>query len=120
MRAFNCRSEELSVHDGCVLWGSRVIIPKNGHHGVLELLYDGHPGISHMKEIARSIVWWPRLTNKVEEMVRNCSQCQQHQKASPQSPLYLGNGHTCLIVVDACSKWMEVEVEPSTAASYTS
>ena len=63
MRPFSQRSEELSVQDGCVLWGSRVSIPKKGQQGVLELLHDGHPGISRMKGIARSIVWWPGLTN---------------------------------------------------------
>ena len=139
MRPFNRRSEELSVQDGCVLWGSRVIIPKKGQQGarVLELLHDGHPGISRMKGIVRSIVWWPVLTNEIEEMVWNCSQCQQHQKAPPQSPLHPWEwpdqpwlhlhidhagpflGKQFLILVDAHSKWMEVEVVPSTATSYT-
>ena len=137
MRLFNRRSEELSVQDGCVLWGSRVIIPKKGQQGVLELLHDGHPSISRMKEIARSIVWWPGLTNEIEEMVRNRSQCQQHQKAPPQSPLHPWEwpdqpwlrlhidhagpflGKQFLILVDAHSKWMEMEVVPSTATSYT-
>ena len=139
MRPFNRRSEELSVQDGCVLWGSRVIIPKKGQQGarVLELLHDGHPGISRMKGIVRSIVWWPVLTNEIEEMVWNCSQCQQHQKAPPQSPLHPWEwpdqpwlhlhidhagpflGKQFLILVDAHSKRMEVEVVPSTATSYT-
>ena len=88
MRPFNRRNEELSVQDGCVLWGSRVIIPKRGQQGVLELLHEGHPGISRMKAIARSIVWWPGLANEIEEMVRNCSHCQQHQKTPRQSPLH--------------------------------
>ena len=110
---------------------------KRGQQEVLELLHEGHPGISRMKGIARSIVWWPGLTNEIEEMVRNCSHCQQHQKTPPQSPLHPCEwpdqpwlrlhidhagpflGKHFLILVDAHSKWMEVEVVPPTATSYT-
>lgn len=35
---------ELSVLDGCILRGSKVVIPSNGHNAVLELLHEGHPG----------------------------------------------------------------------------
>lgn len=40
-----------------VLWGHRVIVPTLGQKLVLEELYIGHPGVSRMKMLARSIVW---------------------------------------------------------------
>ena len=59
--AFNpfssCR-HELSVCNGCVLWGNCVIIPRAGHQTILEELHDSHQGASRMKERARIVVWW--------------------------------------------------------------
>ena len=53
------RRNELSVVDGCVLWGARVVIPVAGRYVILDQLHDTHPGISRMKSLARSYVWWP-------------------------------------------------------------
>ena len=61
LQPFQIRKEELSVQDFCVLWGSRVIIPDAGQEKVLDILHDGHPGITMIKQLTRSIVWWPRI-----------------------------------------------------------
>ena len=52
MRPYQSRSSELSVQDGCLLWGSRVVIPPRGRAIVLSLLHEGHPGITRMKMLA--------------------------------------------------------------------
>jgi len=44
---------ELSCQDGCLLWGSRVIVPPKGCANVLEELHMAHPGATRMKRIAR-------------------------------------------------------------------
>ena len=45
------RQSELSLHDGCILWGSRVVIPPPGRERILDELHEGHPGISQMKTV---------------------------------------------------------------------
>ena len=62
MKPLNRQSEGLSVQEGCVLWGSRVIVHKKRQKEILKLLHDGHSVISRMKGIARSFVWWHGLT----------------------------------------------------------
>ena len=42
---FNRRTE-ISVEDGCLLWGTRVIVPPKGRAQVLSVLHEAHPGIS--------------------------------------------------------------------------
>ena len=37
------RRDELSVHDGCIMWGARVIIPPQGRNRLTEELHDTHP-----------------------------------------------------------------------------
>ena len=134
---FNQRSRELSVQEGCVLWGNRVIVPKKGQERVLHQLHEGHPGISRMKAIARSVVWWPGLDKNIEQTVKECPECQQHQNTPPLAPLHPWEwphqpwsrlhidhagpflGKQFLIVVDAHSKWMEVVTVPSTSSYHT-
>ena len=51
------RHNELTVHQGCILWGIRVVIPNKLQDRVLEELHDGHLGVVKMKALARSYVW---------------------------------------------------------------
>ena len=55
------RKEELSVQDGCVLWGNWVVVLRACQDKVLQELHDSHPGMSSMKSLARSVVWWPGI-----------------------------------------------------------
>ena len=50
LQPFNQCSGELSVMDGYLLWGGRVVVePKPGQKLVLKEFYQGHPGTSRMK-----------------------------------------------------------------------
>ena len=46
---FKTKKEELSVEQGCVLWGARVIIPKTLQSAVLKEVHETHPGMTLMK-----------------------------------------------------------------------
>ena len=81
------RRTELSLLDGCVLWGTRVIIPTKLRAQVLEELHQAHPGTVKMKG-ARSDVWWPQLDSEIEQKVRDCSICQSHRNSPPVAPLH--------------------------------
>ena len=59
LQPYQLRKEELNVHDGCVLLGSQVVIPEALKSRMLEQLHQGHPGITRMKALTRSFVWWP-------------------------------------------------------------
>ena len=85
---YRCRRDELSVQDGCVLWGARVVIPPHYHQEVIQELHLAHPGINRMKSLARSYVWWPGMDKDLEKIVQRCDTCQLHNKSPPAAPLH--------------------------------
>ena len=96
-----------------------MVVPSRGGDFMLVELHVGRPGVSRMKALARSVVWWPGLDGMVEDMVKNCSECQQAQPlptsalmqqwrwpTRPRSRLHVDfagplEGRMFLIVVDA-------------------
>ncbi|XP_015676360.1 uncharacterized protein K02A2.6-like [Protobothrops mucrosquamatus] len=100
---------------GCILWGSRVVITTSLRTRVLDSLHEGHPGIVRMKALARSYLWWPGLDKDIEAQVHKCHICQQSWPEMPQAPWsrihidFAGpfQGQLFLIVVDSHSKWLE-------------
>ena len=128
--------DEISVSDHILLWSSRVTIPPKARERVLEVLHSTHPGVSRMKSLAQSYVWWPSMDSDIESRVKNCQLCQQSLNSPSKAPLhpwewpertwsrvhvdYAGpmDGLMFLILVDAYSKWMEV-VPVKSATSQT-
>ncbi|XP_049273703.1 uncharacterized protein K02A2.6-like [Rhipicephalus sanguineus] len=89
-----------------------------------------------MKMLARSYVWWPQLTQDIENVVKSCCTCQLTQNASPKAPLQtwgwpsrrwqrihldfaFADNKWLLVLVDAHSKWVEVFVMNSTTTEKT-
>ena len=58
LKIYHSKLAELTVEQGCLLWGGRVIIPHSLKRKVMEELHKDHLGISKMKALARSYVWW--------------------------------------------------------------
>ena len=120
------RRTELSLQDGCVLWGARVLIPAPGRVGILQELHVTHPGMSRMKALARSYVYWPSIDKDIERLVSDCATCQEHRNVPQSTELHPWEwpdkpwsrlhadfagpflGHMFLILVDAHSKWLDI------------
>ena len=86
--SYHTRQLELSIQDQYLLWGSRIIIPKPGREQLLDLLHKGHPGMSKVKELARSYVWWCKIDADIEAKVKQCNQCQLSRLFSPAVPMH--------------------------------
>ena len=128
---------EITTEDGCLLWGMRVIIPKQFRARILEELHTGHPGIVRMKSLARFHVWWPGLDKDIADNVHGCVPCQSVRNKPAQAPLqpwqwpkrpwqrihvdFAGPfmNKMFFLVVDSQSKWLEVEIMPSTTSNAT-
>ena len=132
-----CSFNKLSVLNGCVLWGSRVVVPPQGCKAVLEELHETHPGASRMKSLARSYIWWPKMDSVIETLLKSCTICQESRLSPPSAPLHPWQwpnqpwsrlhldfagpymGQMFLIIVDAHSKWLDAHIMSSITSTKT-
>ena len=77
------RRSELSVELGCIIWGCRVIIPTKLRSTVLDMLHATHLGMSSMKTLARSYVYWPLINSEIEQRANTCRNCGKYGKSLP-------------------------------------
>jgi hypothetical protein len=136
-KPFVRRRYELSTEDGCLLWGSRVVVPQKGRARVLRMLHEAHPGIARMKGLARGYVWWPSIDEELEKCVKCCETCQENRKSPPVAPMHAWSwpdkpwarvhidyagpfmGKMFLLLIDAHSKWLEVHMTTSSTSATT-
>ncbi|XP_028042295.1 uncharacterized protein K02A2.6-like [Bombyx mandarina] len=125
----------LSVENGCVMRGHKVVIPGSLRHRILTELHSSHMGIVKTKAEARSRCWFPGLDDALENMISSCEVCMQLRPTPPRTPVcpweyppqpfyrvhldFLGplNCRMYLVLVDAYSKWLEVYEMASTTTS---
>jgi hypothetical protein len=87
-KPYTDRRDSLTLQEGCLLLGLRVVIPAVLRNEVLKELHSGHPGIVRMKSLARQHVWWPTVDKDIETLVHNCDSCQQQRKDPPAAPVH--------------------------------
>jgi len=59
-----------------------------GRERVMEMLHEGHPGMTRMKVIARGVVWWLGIDAHIEKKVKECPECQVSHKSPALAPLH--------------------------------
>ena len=74
----------LSVDNGLILKGQRVVVPAALRAQVLTDLHAAHQGITRTKSRARQVVYWPNITKDIEAVVRSCPACRKSQASLPK------------------------------------
>lgn len=112
-----------------LLRGDKMVIPEALRKRTLELAHEGHPGMTVMKRRIRSKVWWPKVDQDVESIVKACRGCMLTSAPSAPEPMkrtelpskpwqhlaidFMGplpSGHNLIVVVDYYSRYIEVEI----------
>ena len=130
-------ANSLSTENGCLFMGARIVIPDRLRGQVLELIHLGHFGMQRMKQLARSVVYWPHINDDIEHLCRTCTTCAEHQNKptkppnhpwmlpeKPWSRLHVDHainfmGTNWLVLVDAYSKYPCIHPTGSTSTKAT-
>lgn len=81
--------DELSVAEGLILKGSKLVIPQSMRATVLRKIHEGHLGIEKCRRRARSVLFWPGINNDIAQLVERCDICRKYackQTAEPLQP----------------------------------
>ena len=126
--------DELSILDGLVLKGTRIIIPNSCRDDVLDKVHEGHFGIERTKLRARDTVYWPQMNHDIETLIKSCDKCQEFSKRNNKDPdipreiplvpwsllemdLFSMDDSTFLLVVDVTSRFPVVRILSSKSAN---
>ena len=78
---------ELSVCNGLLVKGDRIIIPYTMRKEILERIHDGHMGITKCRERANQSVWWPHVSKNVQDRVATCGHCLEKRPSQARELL---------------------------------
>jgi predicted aspartyl protease len=79
--------DQLSVSDGIIYKGMRVVIPPSLRRYMLALVHESHLGMAKCKQRAREVMYWPAMNADIENTVRDCARCSEYQNQLPAEPL---------------------------------
>ena len=78
---------ELSVIEGHVLKGTRLVVPAKLRTKLLHLDHERHPGETAMIRRLRDRVWWPSMDTNIRDYVKRCEGCALMGKPSAPEPM---------------------------------
>ena len=127
--------DQLTILDGIIYKGCRIVIPPSLRMDMLKLIHKSHLGMTKCKQRGREVMFWPNMNSDIENMIRDCSACaeyQNQQAAEPLKPtptpdlpysmvgsdLFDFENKKYVLIVDDYSKYMDVvELSQTTSSS---
>ena len=122
LRPYQRLSGSLSVVDGVILAGSRLVIPPTLRPNILSALHAAHQGVSSMATRAADSVYWPNLITDLHRVREGCVHCHKVAKSNPMQPpseytapefpfqkicadFFSFGGHEYVVIIDRYSNW---------------
>jgi transposase InsO family protein len=87
LREYHQFASQLSVHNGLLLNGKRIVIPKAMREDTLKKIHDGHLGLSKCRVRANEAVWWPHIGRDIQYLINTCQVCQRGRPSQKREPL---------------------------------
>ena len=73
---------DLTIGENLLLYGGRVVVPKQLQDETVCKLHQGHQGIQRCRLSAQSAVWWLGISKQLNDFVSQCPECSRD--APPQ------------------------------------
>ena len=127
--------DELTVQDGVIYKGMKVVIPTVMRKQMIAKSHTSHLGIHACVRRAKDVLYWPGMTAEITELVRMCAVCSEFLDKQQKEPLmthkiptlpwskvgqdlFTLNGRDYLVTVDYYSDYFEiVKLNDTTARS---
>ena len=125
-----CYRDELTVVDGIIMKGHKIVIPPSLRKQMLEIVHTGHFGVDKCLSRARTALFWPNISHDIKQLVLKCPICIEHRASNPKEPLkshdipeypwqivatdlFTWDDKNYIVVVDYYSHYFEVKELPN-------
>lgn len=125
--------DELTVQDGVVFRGERIVVPTSLRGDMKQRVHAGHLGINSCLRRAKDLLFWPQMTADIRHYVETCGVCSTFSDRQPaESPivtptpsipwqqvgidLFSWGGKQYLITMDYHSRYFEMDYLQTTVA----
>jgi hypothetical protein len=115
----------LTMYEGLVYMGERVVVPEPSRQRMLDTLHAAHQGTAAMRLRAERNLFWPNMSRDISGRRMSCLSCDEttprqtsEPPITPIPPEYLFQyvcsdyfsvaGHNFCLVVDRFSNWLQV------------
>jgi hypothetical protein len=134
IRHYYSLRDSLTVEDDIILFGERLVIPQSLRKDMKAKLHTSHLGQESMLRRARDLIFWPKMSAEIRQLVMSCQTCQAHQPRQVKEPLIIHDkgeypfqkvgcdifefrNSSYLVTVDYLSSFWEVDYLPTTTSA---
>jgi len=139
LKLFSKVKDELTVSEmNIILRDTRIVVPTALRDKAIMLAHEGHQGLVKTKKLLREKVWFPGIEEHAKQLIGSCIPCQANGPQNKPDPLQMSplppepwhtvhmdfcgpfpTGEYLFVVIDAYSRYPEVEIVHSTSAKST-
>ena len=118
--------DEMSIQDGLIFKGERVVVPRASRSELLRRIYSLHLGVNGFLNRARECLYWSGMTADIKNYVSTCEACREYERGqvketmmsseTPNRPwqqvvadLFEFEGKTYLVTSDYYSDFFELD-----------
>ena len=79
------------------------MIPRSMRAEMLQRAHEGHLGVVKTLSQVTEVIWWPRMSNAIRQMIRPCKTCiefRPQQRKEPLQPTQLPQGPWDKVAID--------------------
>ena len=78
----------ISLQNGLIFKGERVVVPKAAKSGLLKSIHNSHlVGVNGCLNIARECLYWPGMTEEIKNYVSTCEACREYEQGQRKETL---------------------------------
>ena len=85
--------EELTIEDGLILKGMRIVIPDKKREEILKQIHEGHLGLNKCQMRAKETVYWLGINEQLEQLILNCQLCLKYSRLKDKINPHTALGH---------------------------
>ena len=88
IRSYYHFREELTIQDGILFKGNRVIVPAASRAEMIKKIHSSHIGIEGCLRKARDVLYWPGMSAEIKDSIASCDTCNTYQRKQQKEPLH--------------------------------